>query len=154
MPSNLSLGLRVQRERRTGFQAKQNGSMPHAEARKQSAGGVINFNQAWPIARIARTLQPPSNRSRSAALSQIRLDCMIWVAVSISGSRTAGTKITRALRRMGRHGSRADAPPTPSALVPRETIPELSAPQPVHLTIPTSHIPPHTPPSPLPPTAA
>src|SRR5258706_16081598 len=127
MPSNLSLGLRVQRERRTGFQAKQNGSMPHAEARKQSTGGVINFNQAWPIARIARTLQPPSNRSRPAALSQIRLDCMIWVAVSISGSRTAGTKITRALRQMVRHGSRADAPHTSSALVPGETMRGMSA---------------------------
>src|SRR6266481_7078792 len=104
MQSNLSLGSRAQRERHIGSQAKPNGNMQRAEARKQSTGGEISFNPAWPIARIAMRSQPPSNRSRLAALSQIRLDCTIWAAVSISGSRTAGTRITRALRQTVQRG--------------------------------------------------
>ena len=62
------------------------------------------FQPAWPIAGIVPTSRPPSNRSRSAASSQIRLDFTIWAAGSINGLRTAGTRTIRARRRTARHG--------------------------------------------------
>src|SRR5260370_791552 len=58
MQSNLSLGSRPQRERHIGSQAKPNGNMQRAVARKQSTGGAISFSPAWPIARIAMISRP------------------------------------------------------------------------------------------------
>src|ERR1700712_670180 len=117
MPSNMPRGWRKLLERHIDSQPKLNGNMQRAEASKQSTGGATSFNQAWPIAKIVPTSLPPSNRSRLAALSQIRLDCTIWVAASISGSRTAGTKTTRVRRRTVQHGSKANAPHMSSDLV-------------------------------------
>src|ERR1700686_1209102 len=136
MQSNLLLGSRARPERDIDSQAKPNGNMQHADARKQSTGGATSFNPAWPTARIALTSQPPSNLSKSVALSQIHLDCMIWGAESISGSRTVGTKITKALRLMVQHGSRANAPHTSFGLVPGEMMRGMSGHQTATVTTP------------------
>src|SRR5258706_68165 len=109
MPSGLLAGSAPQHERHIGYQAKRNGNTPHAAARKQSTGGVTRFNLAWSIATIAPTSETLNSQLRLAASGQIRSDCMIWVAVSISGWRTAGTRITKALRLTVRHGQRANA---------------------------------------------
>src|ERR1700676_964473 len=109
MPSSLLAGSPAQHERHIGCQAKLNGNTPHAAARKPSTGGATSFNLAWSIATIALTSETLSSQLRSAASGQIRSDCMIWVAASISGWRTAGTRITRALRLTVRHGQRANA---------------------------------------------
>src|SRR5713101_8685998 len=98
MPSGLLAGSPAQHERHIGCQAKPNGNTPHAAARKQSIGGVTSFDLAWSIATIALTSETLNSQLRSAASGQFRSDFMIWVAASISGWRTAGTRITKALR--------------------------------------------------------
>src|SRR3981081_1648132 len=114
MPSSLLAGSPTQHERHIGCQAKPNGNTPHAAALKQSTGGVISFNLAWSIATIALRQETLSSQLRSAVSGQIRSDCMIWVAASTSGWKTAGTKITKVLRLTVRHGQSASAVHTSS----------------------------------------
>ena len=64
------------------------------------------FQQGWSIAGTATTFRSTINRSRSAASSRILLGCSIWAAALINGSKTAGTKPIKALRRTVQRGSR------------------------------------------------
>ena len=108
-PSSTLHGSRRRREKHTACRAKPNGNMPREAASKRSTGGAINSSLAWPIARTAPTSQARSSRSRSAASSQIHSGSTIWAAVSISGSRIAGTGIIREPRPMVRPGLTATA---------------------------------------------
>src|ERR1700730_18171461 len=107
--SSLLAGSPPRHERHIGCKARPNGNTPHAAALKQSTGGATSFNLAWSIATLALTSETLSSQLRSAASGQIRSDCKIWVAASISGWKTAGTRITNALRLTVRHGQRPSA---------------------------------------------